>query len=139
MADLIAYWDTCAVMAALLREAHSERAERLASRPGLHLLSTLTWAEAQATLARLRRERRAADVLVDAAEEALLAGPWRRVLAPPPWDAVRLAARRHALRGADLWHLASCIGLRDELPGLALVTFDRELADAARADGFDVP
>ncbi len=44
-------------------------------------------------------------------------------------------ARRHPLRGADLWHLALTVDLGQSLPGLHLLTFDSVLGAAARAEG----
>jgi predicted nucleic acid-binding protein len=43
-----------------------------------------------------------------------------------------------ALGTLDAIHLATALQMRDEYPGLAFATHDRELATAARAVGFDV-
>ena len=58
-------------------------------------------------------------------------------------DAVRARARRllesRALRAADALHLGAALLAAEERPaGVAFVTFDRRLADAASREGFDV-
>ena len=44
-------------------------------------------------------------------------------------------AKRHPLRGADLWHLAAVARLASELPEVRLFTEDGLLKEAARAEG----
>lgn len=71
--------------------------------------------------------------------ERALAELGGRVFAPeerlPARDRVERLARRHALRGADLWHLALALDVSSREPSLALVTFDAAIAAAARAEG----
>src|SRR5205807_2699653 len=95
---------------------------------GLHLLSSLTWAETHAVLARIERERVMANVLVEAAREALDTGPWRRVTVSPEWKRMRALASKWPLRGADLWHLAAALSLKDDLAELQLLSYDTRLA-----------
>lgn len=102
---------------------------------GLHLLSSLAWAETHAALARIERERVLTQVLVRAAPEALDTGPWRRVTISPEWKRMRTLASRWPLRGADLWHLAAAMSLRDDLPELQLLSYDARLAAAAEGEG----
>ena len=73
------YWDSSAVLSALLQDKYSKDAAAHSHSGGLHLLSSLTWAETHAVLARIERERVLTQVLVRAAREALDTGPWRRV------------------------------------------------------------
>jgi predicted nucleic acid-binding protein len=129
------YWDASAVLARLFLDEHSPEAERWAQRPAYHFLSSLAYAEVQAVIARVKRERRLADVLVEAAQEAVRAGPWRAMFVSPPRGWIDALARRHPLRGADLWHLAAALALREELGEVVLLTFDQALHQAARGEG----
>lgn len=56
-------------------------------------------------------------------------------------SAIPRAARssRHRLRGMDAIHLASALALTDEELSVALATFDRPLAAAARTEGLRTP
>jgi protein-S-isoprenylcysteine O-methyltransferase Ste14 len=134
-AHVVTYWDTSAVLSALFRDEHSERALAHSCAAGTHLLSSLAWAEAYAVIARLERERAVATVLADAAREVLETGPWRRVNVVPGWNAVRSLAKAWPLRGADLWHLAAAKELKADLPELSLLTFDARLTVAAQGEG----
>jgi len=129
----VIYWDTSAVLSVLFQDEHSATALRRIRRVDVHLLSTLAWAETYAVLARLKRERRSS--LIPAAHEVLTTGPWRRLNAVPNFDIVESLSLAWPLRGADLWHLAAAKTLQFELPELTLLTFDRRLADAAKAEG----
>jgi len=129
------YWDSSAVLSALLQDKYSKDAAAHSHSGGLHLLSSLTWAETHAVLARIERERVLTQVLVRAAREALDTGPWRRVTISPEWKRMRTLASRWPLRGADLWHLAAAIGLKDDLPELQLLSYDAWLAAAAEGEG----
>lgn len=131
----VVYWDSSAILSTLFRDRHSEEALARALRPGVHLLSTLAWAEVHAVIARMGRERVLADALLSAARQLLDEGSWRRVNASPDWLLVRELATRRALRGSDLWHLAAAKTLQLELPELTLLSFDARLASAARETG----
>ncbi len=129
------YWDSSAVLSALLQDRYSKDAVARSTDGGLHLLSSLTWAETHAVLARIERERVLTRVLVNAAREALDTGPWRRVTISPEWKRMRALASRWPLRGSDLWHLASAMSLKDDLPELQLLSYDARLAAAAEGEG----
>lgn len=129
------YWDSSAVLSALFKDRDSDHAARWAGRPGVHLLSTLAWAEVHAVIARIERERALSRVLVKAAREVLEEGPWRRLNASPEWHLVEVLSSKWSLRGADLWHLCTAKSLQSELPGLKILTFDARLAAAARGEG----
>jgi predicted nucleic acid-binding protein len=101
----------------------------------VHFLSTLAWAEVHAVIARIERERVLAKVLVAAAREALESGPWRRLNAAPDWKVVRDLSSKWPLRGADLWHLAVAKGLQSDVPELTILSFDAQLAAAAKGEG----
>lgn len=133
---VVVYWDTSAVLSSLFTDVHSPQARYWANRDGFHFLSTLTYAETCGVVARMQRERRVADIVAEAAMEAFHEGPWRRVKAQPSWNHMAELSRKWALRGADLWHLALAIGLRDHTPELIFLTFDERLKTSARGEGF---
>lgn len=132
---IVVYWDTSAVLSALFTDTHSHLAQQWAKRHGFHLLSTLACAETFAVIARMTRERKMARILAEAAAEAFLEGPWRRVNAQPAWNHMQELSRRWPLRGADLWHLALTKGLQAHMPELTLLTFDDRLLLAAQGEG----
>ena len=132
---IVVYWDTSAVLSSLFTDDHSSQAQYWANRDGFHFLSTLTYAETCAVIARMQRERRVAEIVAEAAMEAFLEGPWRRVNAQPAWNHMVALSKKWALRGADLWHLALAKGLRDYIPELILLTFDERLQVSAQGEG----
>ena len=132
---LILYWDASAILSALIQDTHSKVAARWSGHDGLHLVSTLGWAETTAVLHRLAGEGHFTKVLLGSALECLAAGPWRLLLRGPDRNAIDSLAARHPLRGADLWHLAQVRTLLGELPGLRMLTFDRRLREAAASEG----
>lgn len=134
--EIVVYWDTSAVLSSLFTDVYSPQAQYWANRNGFHFLSTLTYAETCAVVARMQRERKVADIVAEAALEAFQEGPWRRVNAQPSWNHMAALSGKWALRGADLWHLALAIGLRDHTPELIFLTFDERLKASARGEGF---
>ena len=132
---IVVYWDTSAVLSSLFTDDHSPLAQYWANRDGFHFLSTLTYAETFAVIARMLRERRVADIVAEAAMEAFHEGPWRRVNAQPAWIHIDALSKKWFLRGADLWHLALAKGLRDHTPELILLTFDERLKVSAQGEG----
>ncbi len=133
---IVVYWETSAVLSSLFTDVHSPQAQYWANRDGFHFLSTLTYAETCAVVARMQRERRVVEIVAEAAIEAFHEGFWRRVNAQPSWKHMAELSRKWALRGADLWHLALAIGLRDHTPELIFLTFDERLQASARGEGF---
>lgn len=131
----VVYWDTSAILSVLFKDAHSEKARNLADQDGVHLISSLGYAEACAVLARIGREGLLTDILVKAAFEVLETGPWRRIHLAPAWEDLRDLSRKWPLRGADLWHLAAAKRIQQELPELSLFTFDERLKAAANGEG----
>ena len=134
-AQPVIYWHTSAVLSALFRDAHSEDAFARARGGGVHLLSSLGWAETEAVVAQVERERAMSPVLVQAAREALDNGPWRLIHVSPDRSQMRELARRWPLRGADLWHLSLAKLLAAELPELRLLSYDARLNVSALGEG----
>ena len=125
------YWDTSAVLSALLQDIHSNEARAWLSRDVVHLVSSLAGAEFHASLARLHREGHLTPLQSTATAQAYEQGPWRRVSLSPDPNLFEPLASKFRLRGADLWHLAMAMTLRSELPELMLLTFDVVLRTAA--------
>lgn len=86
-------------------------------------------------IARGIRDRRLTDVLGASALEAVSLGPWRRLESGPAWDIVKRLSGTTGLHGAQLWHLATTLTLRVQVPELRLLTFDERLREAAAASG----
>ena len=131
----VIYWDSSAVLSALFKDGNSRRAKAIAERDAFHLLTTLAYAEVNAVISRMKREHILTEALFQSAHEILDRGPWRRISIPPEWPMNRRIAAKHALRGADLWHLTTAMTLRREFPELSLLTFDQRLKTAAELEG----
>ena len=129
------YWDASAVLSVLFRDSFTDDAQMWAQKKGFHFMSTLTYAETCAVIARMQRERILADILIKASFEALEEGPWRRLTILPEWIVARSLSAKWPLRGADLWHLSAAKSLQKELPELLLLTFDNRLQKAAQGEG----
>lgn len=106
------------------------------ARPTAHLISSLGWAEVQAVIERASRRSHTVDP--GAVRQAVGQGPWFRVALSPDWGTTERLSRKGALRGADLWHLASVLTLRRSLPVL-LLGFGGELREAAQEEGILLP
>ena len=130
----VIYWDSSAILSALFTDKHSQAAKRWANETGVHFISTLTYAEVSAVIARMKREHVLVETLVTSAFEVLATGPWRRIHISPEWKIVRTLSAKWPLRGADLWHLATAKTLRRELSELTLLTFDKQLKKAAKGE-----
>jgi len=130
----VIYWDTSAVISALFKDGNSRKAKVIAERDVLHLLTTLAYAEVSAVISRMKRDHILTEVLFQSAFEVVDRGPWRRVSVSPGWSLIQKLAKKHALRGADLWHLAAAMSLRDEFPELSLLTFDQRRKTAAEIE-----
>ena len=131
----VLYWDSSAVLSALFKDTHSPEAIEWSQKPGIHLISSLVYAEVYAVLSRFKRERRLADILIDAAYEAFETGPWRKLNIHPDVKSMKALASQGWLRGADLWHLSAALTLKSQLPELLMLTFDQKLRSAAQAEG----
>ena len=131
----ITYWDASAAIPAVFPEKNSDVARRHANSGGLHLFSSLAWAEIHAVLARAQRRGKVSAALITAAHETLTSGPWRWINVVPDRKLIRELAVRYQLRGADLWHLAAAKTLKADQPELTLLTFDSQLSLAAEGEG----
>lgn len=131
----VTYWDSSAVVSALLRDDHTDHAKAESQRRGAHLLSSLSWVETLAIIGRAQRDGAVPVEQIEAAHRLLATRTWRRVNVEPRWEAVLKLAASWPLRGADLWHLAAAKRLKEDLPNLRLLTFDKRLLSAAQGEG----
>ncbi len=138
-ATLNAYFDTSAIVKLIVAEEGSELADELWSTSALRISSQLVYPEARAALAAAERQgridRRGLRRAVGDLEQAITAMRLLGVDQALARQAGSLA-EQHALRGYDAVHLASALLIDD--PELLIVTWDRELAAAARDSGHPV-
>jgi predicted nucleic acid-binding protein len=132
---IVIYWDASAILSTLIKDTHSGEAQEWAHKEGVHLLSTLAYAEVLAVISRMKRERIMAELLIEAALQTLENGPWRRLNSGPEWNLMAALSKKWPLRGADLWHLSVAKSVCEQLPELKLLTFDTRLKAAADGEG----
>jgi len=136
------FWDSSALVALAARDAHADRALPLAREdPEL----AVWWATRVECVSALRRRRRRGQLDAPgelAATERLsaLAEGWLEIQPSAP---VRIAAeqllRNYVLSAGDALQLAAALDWAGERrAGVELVTFDGQLAQAARFEGFTV-
>ena len=133
--DMVLYWDASAVLSLVFEDAHSAMAVAAMRADRMHLVSSLTWAETQAVIDRMRRTKAVPEAWIAVAHDKLSRQPWRRVSAVPDWALSRELAARWPLRGADLWHLALAKTLQHDLKELMMVTYNAALVEAALGEG----
>ena len=131
----VIYWDASAILSALVEDDHTDQAQEWLKRGDAHVVSTLSYAEVLAVFERLRRSGVVSEKLVDRSLEGLERGPWQRLDLQPDWGDIRSLASQWSLRGADLWHLSTAMGLRREIGEMTLLTFDKRLRLAAQGAG----
>jgi len=130
--ETVIYWDSSAVLAALGKESRSESARSQLAKPGVHLMSSLTFAETLSVLYRMRSGREISAATLEDAAELINHLPWRRFTLSPSWEEIAAASSTHGLRGADLWHLSLALTLRKrQFPWIRLLTYDQKLFAAA--------
>jgi predicted nucleic acid-binding protein len=133
------YFDTSALLKLLVEEEGSDVAALSWDGADVILTSRLAYPEARAALASAGRGGRLSRDAGAIAKRSL-EGLWRqlRVVEVSPEvaaDAGELA-ESHALRGYDAVHLASALAVLDD--ELLMVTWDDDLATAARREGLTV-
>ena len=135
------FWDTSALIPLMLEEAESDRMRALLAEDGAIAIATITPLEIASVLWRRRHagqlgveEHHQADAMF-----AELSARWNQVTSMTLILRKALdVVTRHPLRTLDAIQLAAAIVLCDEPACLTLVTLDRDLAAAARAEGFEV-
>ena len=130
----IVYWDSSSILSALFKDSYSKEALEWSRKEGVHLISAMAYAEVCAVISRIKREGLLANVLIDAAFEALEGGPWRHLNIWPDWKKIKSLSLKWPLKGADLWHLATAKTLQEQIPELIVLTFDNRLRAAAEGE-----
>lgn len=138
---MILYLDTSALVKLYIAEPGSERMREAASHGEPVAASVLAYAEIHATFARRRREG-----LLQAAEleeiRLSFAEDWEKLTQISVGAAVLQRVPRlcqsHPLRGADAVHLASALLLHEEGLEVTFACSDRQLREAAAAEGLAV-
>jgi hypothetical protein len=138
----VRFWDTSAVVPLCLAEPESPRTRALVESDPALVVWWATRTECISALLRRRREGTLSATAVDRARRVLvaLAAEWSEVL---PSETVRNRTERllavHSLRAGDAFQLAAALlWSRGETSGLAFVSFDDRLREAARREGFHV-
>jgi len=131
----VIYWDSSAILSVLFKDKHSDVAMQWAAKRATHLISSLAHAETCAVVSRMKREGILPAEAIDNARLALDQGPWRYLNLSPEREIVDPLAMKWALRGADLWHLATAKTFQTRVPEVYLLTFDSLLEVAARGEG----
>lgn len=128
----VVYWDASALLSVLIADRHTQDARHWLHGGHVHLVSSLAFAEVVAVLGRIARSLQGGAAAAAEAREILLGGPWRWVNAQPDRAIIERSAAGSSLRGADLWHFSLYQTLRETLPELQLLTFDKALLATLR-------
>jgi len=138
----VRFWDTSALVPLVIAEKGSARSKVWLREDSEVIVWTLTRVELLSALARRRREEpeSSAALLVTRRDFLRVWEGWSEVTAV---DLARRHAERlveaHVLRAADALQLGAAWIAAEEDPGsLEFVTLDRNLANAAKREGFAV-
>jgi hypothetical protein len=134
-----AYFETSAIVKLVVSEEGTDDAGALWDASDVAITSRLAYAEARAALAAARRAKRVSGEDLEEAKRLLERRFEELDLVEVTSEVVRSAgdvAEEYGLRGYDAIHLASALMIDGS--GVVLVTWDRELAKAGRAEGFDL-
>jgi predicted nucleic acid-binding protein len=134
----VIYWDSSSILSALFEDAHSKKVLAWLVKKGIHLVSSLGYAEVCAVISRLKREKLLSGVFSDAALDTITAGPLRHLNIQPDRKRIVSLSKKWPLRGADLWHLAVAKTLEEQIPELILLTLDERMRTAAAGEGLTV-
>ncbi len=130
----IIYWDSTALLSYLFKNRHSAKVKAKSSQHGVHLLTTLAMAEVYTVINRIKREQLLPKAAINAIYKRLESGPWSKLNIVPDSKAMKRLSFKWPLKGTGLWHLATAITLKREFPELMMLTFDRELIEAAEGE-----
>jgi len=136
---LVGYWDSSAVLSALFKDEHTDRAVAWTKTTGLHLVTTLAYAEVCAVIGWMEKNKAITKPVARMAADLVGLGPWRLIAISPEWKTIKRLAKNQALRGADLWHLAAAVHLGRDFPELVMLSFDARLNAAASMEGLSLP
>ncbi|MDD3618338.1 MAG: type II toxin-antitoxin system VapC family toxin [Desulfobulbaceae bacterium] len=136
---MVIYWDASAILSILVEDEHSAKAVRIEKRKGIHLASSLCFAETYAVLQRMNHENVLTDVLYVSVLESLGNSVIRKINVQPDWKIFKELSVRYVLKGADLWHLAAVKTIQTELPEITILSFDKQLSSAAGKERISFP
>jgi predicted nucleic acid-binding protein len=137
--SLVLYWDTSALLSYFFTDLHSAIAQKYVKAEGVHLLSSLAHAEACAVVAGMAKQATINRHFAKTVRTAFDNDPWRTLNGYPDRKIVGKLSPKWSLRGADLWHLSLAVSLRRDLPEIKLLTFDKQLFEAASGEGVAAP
>lgn len=135
------FWDTSALIPLMFEEAESGRMRQLLAEDNAIAIAPITPLEITSTLWRRRHagllgveEHHDAETMF-----AELSARWNQVVQNSlVLKAALRVVTRHPLRTLDAIQLGAAIVLSHEPACLTVVTLDKDLANAARAEGFTV-
>jgi predicted nucleic acid-binding protein len=133
------FWDSSALIPLMLDEPESDRMRQLLAEDGVIVTASITPIEIASVL---WRRRHAGKLPVDAHHEAdttfaELSSRWNEVTySAAVVQAALDVVTRHPLRTLDAMQLAAAIVMSVTPANLPFVTLDKNLAAAARAEGF---
>lgn len=130
----VVYWDSSGILSALFQDAHSKKILKWLRKKGIHLISSLGYAEVCAVISRLKKEKKLSVVFYEAALDTITAGPLRHLNIQPDRKRIVSLSAKWPLRGADLWHLAAVMTLTEQIPELILLTLDDRMKEAAEGE-----
>jgi len=138
----VKFWDSSALIPLYVTQSSTKAMRALFEDDADVLVWVLTDVEIWSALGRLRREGSMTHAQVQDAS-SLVESFWKMVRVVSAIDAVKVRARRllntHQLRAADSLQLAAALAATHDEPfGRSFVCLDQRLADAARAEGFNV-
>ena len=134
----VVYWDTSGILSALFEDAQSKEALVWLKKRGIHLISSLGYAEVCAVVSRLKRGKKLSAVFADAVLDTLTSGPFRHLNIQPDRKWVVSLSAKWPLRGADLWHLAAAKTFEEQIPELVMLTLDDRMRAAAAGEELTV-
>ena len=130
----VVYWDSSGILSALFEDAHSKKILVWLKKKGIHLISSLCYAEVCAVILQMRREKMLSGIFFDAALDTISAGPLRQLNLQPDRKWMVSLSSKYALRGADLWHLTAAKTIAEQIPELVLLTLDERMKAAAQRE-----
>ncbi len=136
------YFDSSALVKKYVRESGSEKVFDLAAEADMLVTSKLTYPEIHSGIGRKRREKGIAEKDSKAALD-MFESDWAAFLVIEFQDellpVIKQLSSRHALKGADLVHLASVLWFRKAArEKITLVASDLQLLRAAKAEKIEV-
>ncbi len=134
----VVYWDSSGILSALFEDVHSKKVLRWLRKKGIHLISSLGYAEVCAVISRLKKEKMLSGVFYEVALDAITAGPLRHLNIQPDRKWIASLSAKWPLRGADLWHLAVAKTLAEQIRETILLTLDERMRTAAEGEELTV-